>query len=209
MTDTIHQVESDIRESVESGVDIYDKVRAITLKALTERELDIDNIKNVVEAAIKGISSGIGNQYEPARQAFKQSAEALDDALEKTAQASKLAIEEAASRMSEFSQHDVNRAADDLKGLEEMFLETVEKVAKHSNEAVSDIARDFIDHARQNGTAVGKQTQIAFEALNNLRHRGQDAVITGAVTTTSTLAKIASGILSGIAESLRPEKPKK
>ncbi|MGR8934152.1 MAG: DUF6781 family protein [Gammaproteobacteria bacterium] len=207
MTHTSQQLENDVRETVESGIDIYERVRDITLKALSERELDIDNIKAVVEAALKGISSGVGNQYEPAKEAFEQSTEALDDALEKTAQASKLAIEEAASRMNEFSQHDVNRAAEELKSLEEIFLDTVEKVTKDSNEALSGIARDFIEHARQNGTAVGKQAQIAFDALNNLRHRGQDAVIAGAVTTTSTLAKIASGILAGIAESLRPENP--
>jgi hypothetical protein len=209
MTDTTHQVEKEVRETLESGIDIYERVRTITLKALTERELDTDNIKSVVEAALKGMTAGISSQYEPAKEAFKQSAGALDEALEKTAQASRLALEEAASRMSDFSQRDVNQAAEDLKSLEDIFLETMEKVARESNETVFGIARDFVSHARQNGTAVGKQTQIAFDALNNLRHRGQEAVISSAAATTSTLAKIASGILSGIAESLNPEKPKK
>lgn len=208
MSDTNQQVENDVRATVESGIDIYERVRAITLKALTERELDIDNIKNVVEAALKGISAGVGNQYEPAKDAFKQSTGALDDALQKTAQASKLALEEAVSRVSDFSQHDVNRANDDLKNLEEMFLETIEKVARNSNQIVFDIATDFISHARQNGTAVGREIQTAYEGLSNLRLRGQEAVFTGVVTTASTLAKIGSGILSGIAESLRLEKPK-
>lgn len=208
MTDTSQQIENDVRTTVESGLDIYERVRTITLKALTERELDIDNIKNVVEAVFKGISAGIGNQYEPAKEAFRQSAGAVDDALEKTAQASKLAIEEAAARMNEFSQHDVNRATEELKSLEEMFLETIERVARESNEILFDISRDFIDHARKNGTAVGRQTQIAFEALNNLRQTGQNAVFSGVVATASTLTKIANGILSGIVDSLRPEKPK-
>lgn len=209
MNDTIHQIENDVRETLESGVDIYERVRIITLKALTERELDTDNIKKVVGAVLKGISSGISTQYEPAKDAFHQSASALDDALEITAQASKLAIEEAASRMSEFSHHDVTQATEDLKNMEATFLETIEKVAWGSNETVVNIAKDFIAHARKNGTAVGKEAKIAFEGLDNLRHRGQDAVISGAVATTSTLAKIASGILSGIAESLAPEKPGK
>jgi hypothetical protein len=209
MIDTIHQIENEVRETLESGTDIYERVRVITLKALTERELDTDNIKKVVEAVLKGISSGISNQYEPAKDAFHQSASALDDALEITAQASKLAIEEAASRVNEFSQRDVNQASEDLKNIENTFLDTLEKVVWGSNEVAFNISRDFIAHARKNGTAVGKEAKIAFEALDNLRHRGQDAVISGAVTTTSTLAKIASGILSGIADSLAPEKPGK
>jgi hypothetical protein len=206
MIDTIHQIENEVRETLESGTDIYERVHVITLKALTERELDTDNIKRVVEAVLKGISSGISNQYEPAKDAFQQSASALDDVLEITAQASKLAIEEAASRVNEFSQRDVNQASVDLNNMETTFLDTLEKVVWGSNEVAFNISRDFIAHARKNGTAVGKEAKIAFEALGNLGHRGQDAVISGAVTTTSTLAKIASGILSGIADSLAPEK---
>jgi hypothetical protein len=206
MTETIQQVEDAVREVVKSGDDLYLQVRAITLKALTERELDMENIKSVVQAVSKGINAGITSQYAPAKTAFKQSVEALDDALVKTAEASKLAIEEATSRASEFSHHDLNQATEDLKILEEMFLETVERVAKESNDNAFDIDEDFISHARQNGTSVGKQTKTAVENLDNLRHTGQDAIVTNTIATTSTLATIASGILSGIAESLHPVK---
>ena len=152
MTKTNRKVEDAVREAVESGEDLYQQIRTITLKALTERELDMDNIKNVVQAVSKGISTGITSQYTPAKTAFKQSVDALDDALVKTAEASKLAIEEATSRVSEFSHHDLNQATEDLKNLEEMFLETVQKVARESNETVFDIAEDFITHAKRSGT---------------------------------------------------------
>ena len=87
-----------------------------------------------------------------------------------------------------------------------MFLETVQKVARESNETVFDIAEDFITHAKRSGTSVGKQTKTALENLNDLRHIGQEAIVTNTVATTSTLATIASGILSGIAESLHTDK---
>lgn len=206
MTETIQQVEDAVSEVVKSGDNLYQQVRDITLKALTERELDMDNIKNVIQAFSKGINTGITSQYAPAKTAFKQSVEAMDDALVKTAEASRLAIEEATSRVSEFSHHDLNQATEDLKNLEEMFLETVEKVAKESNDTAFDIVEDFISHARQNGTSVGKQTKTAMENLDNLRHIGQDAIVSNTTATTSTLATIASGILSGIAESLHPDK---
>jgi hypothetical protein len=209
MNDTMHQVEKEVRETVESGVDIYERVRSITLKALTERTLDIDNIKDVMEAVLKGMSDGMSHHYDPAKQAFKQSTEALDDALTKTAEASKLAIEEAASHVDELSSHDFKRAAEDLKSLEGLFLDTIETVGRHSNETASKIAKDFLSHARANGTAVGRQSKIILEGLDNLRLSGQHAVMSSAAATTSALAKIAAGFLAGIAESLNPEKSRK
>jgi ElaB/YqjD/DUF883 family membrane-anchored ribosome-binding protein len=209
MNDTMQQVEKEVRETVESGIDIYDRVRSITLKALTERTLDIDNIKDVMEAVLKGMSDGMSPHYDPAKRAFKQTTEALDDTLSKTAEASKLAIEEAAGNIDEFSSHDFKQATDDLKSLEDLFLDTMEKVGRHSNETAAKIARDFLEHARRNGTAVGRQSRIVLEGLDNLRISSQHAVMAGASATTSALAKIAGGFLSGIAESLNPDKPRK
>ncbi|MDD1612189.1 MAG: hypothetical protein LUQ57_03515 [Methylococcaceae bacterium] len=209
MNDTKQQIEKEVRETVESGVDIYERVRSITLKALTERTLDIDNIRDVMESVLKGMSDGLSHHYDPAKHAFKQSAEALDDVLTKTAEASKLAIEEAASNVDELSSHDFKQAAEDLKSLEGLFLDTIETVGRHSNETASKIAKDFLAHAQANGTAVGRQSRIILEGLDNLRITGQHAVMTGAVATTSALAKIAAGFLAGLAESIHPEKSHK
>ncbi|MGJ0485069.1 MAG: DUF6781 family protein [Methylomicrobium sp.] len=209
MNDTMQQVEKEVRETVESGVDIYERVRTITLKALTEHSFDIDNIKSVTEAVLKGMSDGMSPHYEPAKRAFKQATEALDDTLTKTAEASKLAIEEAAGNMDEFSSNDFRKATDEMKSLEELFLDTIEKIGRHSNETTAKIARDFIEHARRNGTAVGRQSRIFLEGLDNLRLSSQHAVMAGASATTSALAKIAGGFLSAIAESIDPDKSRK
>ena len=201
MTLTAEQIEKDVRNTLEEGTDIYQKVRSITLNALTEHDLDIDNIQRVIEAVLRGMREGLGNQYQPAKDAFRQSVTAIDDALEKTAQASKLAIEEAASRIDEFGRHDLDQATEDIKSLENIFLETLEKVTRGS-QTLFDLTGDFIKHARQNGTAVGEQVGIALESLNKFRRDGQQAFLSEASATTSILAKIGSGILAGIAESL-------
>jgi hypothetical protein len=159
MTETnSHQdVKEEIREAVQSGSDVHEKIKTITLKALTERQLDRENIKNVAEAVSKGITEGMTAQNEHAKEAFAHAVSALDDALAAAAEASKLAIEEAASRVSEYSHHDLNGATEDLQDMEGMFLDTLEKAAKSSTQVVSDIVSDFVSHARQSGTAVGKQ----------------------------------------------------
>ncbi len=205
-----HQVIKDeIREAVQSGSDVHHKIKTITLNALTKRQLDMENIKNVAEAVSHGITEGVATQSEHAKEAFGHAASALDDALAVAAEASKLAIEEAASRVSEYSHHDLSGANNDLQGLEGMFLDTLEKAAKGGSQLVADLVGDFVDHARQSGTAVGKQTLTALEALRELPHWGKEAVVSGTVAATVTLAQIGSGILSGIAESLQSSHPKK
>ncbi len=209
MPKSTQQIEDDVREAFESGVDIYQRVKEITLKALTERRLDLENIKVVVESAFNGIMIGMSNQVEPAKADFSQAVSAIDDVLEQTAQASKLAIEEAVSRVSAFSEHDLTQATDDIKNLEQIFLETMEKVTHNSNEMIFDIAQHVIEHARTNGTAVGRQTRTILEAMNNLRHKSQNAAISGAKTTASMIAEIGGGILTGIAESFESNKAKR
>jgi hypothetical protein len=211
MTETnSHQdVKEEIREAVQSGSDVHEKIKTITLKALTERQLDRENIKNVAEAVSKGITEGMTAQNEHAKEAFAHAVSALDDALAAAAEASKLAIEEAASRVSEYSHHDLNGATEDLQDMEGMFLDTLEKAAKSSTQVVSDIVSDFVSHARQSGTAVGKQVLTALDALKELPHWGKETVVSSAVAATITLAQIGSGILSGIAESLQSSHSKK
>ena len=83
------------------------------------------------------------------------------------------------------------------------FLDTLEKIAKGSNQVIADIVSDFIDHTGQSGTAVGKKTLIALEALKDLPQISKEIIVSSTVATASTLAQIGSGILLGIAESLQ------
>jgi len=201
-------VQEAIREAVQSGSDVHDKIKTITLKALTERQLDMENIKSIAEEVSKGINEGVTAQSEHAKEVFSHAASALDDALAIAAEASKLAIEEAASKVNEYSQHDLDSASKDLQDMEGMFLDTLEKVVK-GNQVVADIVGDFVNHARQSGTAVGKQALTALGAMKELPHLGKETVISSTVAATVTLAQIGSGILLGIAESLQPSPPKK
>lgn len=209
MNDTAERVEETVRAAIESGDDIYLKVKEITLKALTERELDRDNIDDVVRAVGKGISGGMGTQYQSAKEVLQQSSKALDDALVSTAEATKLAVEEASSRMDEFSRHDMKKTLEDLKGLEEMFLETIGRIAKDTQGVVSEVAGDLLSHLQIKGTAVGKEAESILEAITNKAFIDENSALSTAKETASTLAKIGSGILAGIAESLQNGKSTK
>ncbi len=211
MTETNQQqdVKDAVRTAVKSGADVHQQIKDITLKALTSGRLDMDNIKSVTEAVSNGINEGIASHGGHGQEVFKHAVTALDDALATAAEASKLAIEEVTSKVADYSQHDLNGAIKDLQELEGMFLDTLEKTAKGSSQVVTDIVSDFITHTRQSGTAVGKQTLTALEALKDLSLIGKDIIVSSTAATTSTLAQIGSGILLGIAESLQSPHSKK
>ncbi len=210
MTDKDQQdVKDAVRAAIKSGTDIHQQIKDITLTALTKRQLDMENIKSVTEAVGNGINEGMTIQGEHAKDVFMQAATALDDALAMAAEASKLAIEEAASRVADYSEHDFNHAIKDLQDMEGSFLGTLEKIAKGSNQVVSDIVSDFIAHTGQSGTAVGKQALIALEALKDLPQISKHMIVSNTVAAASTLAQIGSGILLGIAESLQSSSSKK
>ncbi|WP_262964797.1 DUF6781 family protein [Methylobacter psychrophilus] len=203
------QVKDAVRTAVKSGINVHQQVKAITITALTSRQLDMENINSVTEVVGKGINEGMSTQGEQAKEVFKQAATALDDALAIAAEASKLAIEEAASRVTEYSRHDLNDAIKDLQAMEGSFLDTLAKVAKGSNQVIAEIVNDFITHTAQSGTAVGKQTLIALEALKDISQLSKTVLVSSTVATVSTLAQIGSGILLGIAESLQAAHSKK
>ncbi|WP_198244021.1 DUF6781 family protein [methane-oxidizing endosymbiont of Gigantopelta aegis] len=198
----VAQIEKDIREAVSSGEDVYQKVRDITLKALTEHELDEANIKAVVEAISKGMTQGLDATEDVAKRSFEEAAEALDDALVSTAEATKLAVEEAASTVKAFSEQDIKRTIEDLKALEDLFLDTLTEAGKESSELVQNIVNNFVEHARNSGTAVGDRVQKLVDALLEVKDNSGKLLLEAASDTAAKLAKIGSGILAGIAESL-------
>ncbi|MGZ8239219.1 MAG: DUF6781 family protein, partial [Methylobacter sp.] len=187
--------------------DIRQQVKDITLQALTRGRLDMENIRNVTKAVVQGIDEGIAGRDEHAAEAFVHAANALDDALAVATEASTLAIQEAAYKAS--SQHDFNEAIKDIRNMEGLFIDTLEKLAKGSTQAVADIVNDFVDHAQKSGTAVGKQSFKALNALADLPKISADLIISSTAATASALAEIGSGILMGIAESLQPSHSKK
>jgi len=198
----VAQIEKDIREAVSSGEDVYQKVRDITLKALTEHELDEANIKAVVEAISKGMTQGLDTTEDVAKRSFEEAAEALDDALVSAAEATKLAVEEAASSVKAFSEQDIKRTIEDLKALEDLFLDTLTEAGKESSELVQNIVNNFVQHARNSGTAVGDRVQKLVDALLEVKDNSGKLLLEAASDTAAKLAKIGSGILAGIAESL-------
>jgi len=193
--------------------DIREKVRSITLKALSERKLDSENITSVIKSVIEGVTEGLGESSEKLKPQLKESMSGIDDALSKSAIAAKLATEEAMGRAGQFAENDLKKAMEDFKGLESSFIETINTVAHSSGDLASNALNEIAEHLKNSGTESGKEAMNAVNSLSqSLLNAGKGTVEEIASATQSAggqFASIASGILSGMAEAISSSnKPK-
>jgi hypothetical protein len=204
------QVQADAQKAAEEKVEIADEVRDITLKALSEGKLDGARIKGVIKAVVEGVSIGAANKQTEVKTTLKEALTGVDEALAKTAEASKLAVEEAMGRVKDYNKDELDKAIKDIKELENTFVDTVKNVSKSGSSLVRESLDDLITHAKNTGTEVGKHSKEIVNALTQqFAQTAQETVSASADaarTFASNLAEAAAGFLSGLAESLKPKK---
>lgn len=205
-----NDMKDEIRKAIAEGRKVQEAVRAITLKALSGRELDqaaIAKVTREVMGAVREAAEARGDsEAKPASaQPIRDAVEGLDDALAQAAQALKLSLEEAAGRAGKFQHEDLARARGDLATLERMFIDTLRDTARAGRGAAADILEDLARHARVSGTAVGRQLEQASPLAGSLAHAGRvqfEAGLSAATASGAMFARIASGVLAGIADAL-------
>ncbi len=207
------EVKAASQSAVERGDAIREDTRDIILTALSQKHLDNKKIRQVVHAVIEGASIGSASKGTQAKDALLDAMTGVDEALAKSTEASKLAVEEAAGNIKDFSKQDLKRALDDLQALEDMFLDTVSEVSKGANELIRGALSDMVEHARNSGTAVGKTTAQTSEALNQqlgkTLHEAASASAHAAMDVAGHIAQAAAGALDGIAQTLQQESKSK
>jgi hypothetical protein len=202
------KAEDETRAAVEGGENIHETVRGITLEALSAGHLDMQKMQDVVHSVLRGASLGVQEMdASRAAQALREAMAGVDEALAKSAEASRLAIEEAAGHIKEFGSQDLKRGLDDLSVLENMFLDTVKNIARDSDDTVKDVLGDLAQHARITGTSVGAAAKAAAETLiGRLEKIAREDVSSGVDTARqvgTTISLVAAGFLDGIAETLK------
>ncbi len=207
-SDTSHNqpLEGAIKDVVEADNNIRENVRRITLNALSDGKLDLDEISQVTRLVVNGAGVGAVIYGPDGRNPLAKAVEGLNDALCTAAEASKLAIEEASSHVNTFGKQDLLHAINDLNELETMYLETLNDVAKETSETVSETLNDLVRHGRLSGTAIGQKASETAKLLNDqLSERLSETVSAGvdsASKVTSNLAYAAAGFLEAIAQTL-------
>ena len=169
------RLSADIRKAIELGGDIQETVRSVTLKALTQGELDTVSLRRVAGDVVKGATEGAANYGAEAKESMSRAVEGLDEAFAKAAEAATLAAKEASGRMREFTSGDLRRAMDDLKGMEITFLESLRDASKAGWDVASATLHAFAEHAAHSGSAVGRQVQASIDQLGGELGRTAEA----------------------------------
>ncbi|MCC8995804.1 MAG: hypothetical protein LM517_01810 [Nitrosomonas sp.] len=212
-------LEKEIREAVAKGVHTRETVRRLTLNAMNAQHIDLASLQRIVAAIMHGIHDGaeeqiqhVISQTQTAKTQINEAVTGLDSALAGFAQASKLAVEEAASQAKKFSENELTRTHSELESLESLFLDTLHDTASAAQGLVADILHDVIRHAKNNGTAVGLQlveTLVTFKhQIASIGHAQLESSATLANATAELIGKVASGVLSGINEQVENSKYK-
>lgn len=201
------QVQTATEEAIIYSDNISDEVRNITIRALSRHHLDIEHIKAVINAVLTGAQDATERNSDRMKETLKEVTEGLDEALEKSAYASKLAIEETAGRIKDFTENDLKRSMDDLAGLEDIFIETLNEVANNSKTMASDTYRDLAEHFKNSGTSVGQRAneEIIYLTKQLEKTRKENMAALNEVTKSfaEDVARAASGFLAGIADSIK------
>ncbi len=210
MIENREQQQTAARDSIIRGNDIHNEVRQIVVDALKGGQMEPEHIKEVLQAVVNGAFEGAANSEPEAKEVLKQTVAGIDDALSQVAQASSLAIQEAAGNVEEFTEHDLKRAFADLKDLEKLFFDTLNDVAKGGQEVTSSTISSLVDHLQKNSTSVGDTvTETSSHLSDFLVSKGKNIHLADvAKTTGASIARVASGLLAGIADSLSTEEKK-
>lgn len=209
MSDTpqdTEQLKNEAAAAGEKSGDLRATVRDMTLRAMKSRELSLSEVRNVVQTVSEGISIGLGKRGGELKGAASEALAGLDEAVKKSAEATKLAAEQLLSQGKDFTSQDLKPVVEDLKRLEGELLDSVSQAAERAGNRVKEAFTDLVTHARRAGTDTGR---VVADTVADFNGRAAPAVKSGAAETATAarelskrLAVVASGILSGMADAL-------
>ncbi|MHC0054998.1 DUF6781 family protein [Actibacterium sp. D379-3] len=201
-------VRGDARGAVAQRDDIREAVRDIVSRALERRPLQRENMQQVVATVLEGAALGAPESEVDSVAALKQAAAGIDDAMAKAAEASRLAIEEAAGRADTFSETDLKQAIDDLADLDKLYLDAIRTLAKSGAKASRAMLDDLAGHVERAGTDTGRLVRASLDDLQAAVARSHRPHLSDIGRTAragaATIASIGSGILAGLSDSLAP-----
>ncbi len=205
------QIRQAASEAVSRGADIRAKVHDLTLHALQRRRFDRHGFTEVVRAVTEGVVVGAEQSRYDLRRALSDAFSGLDQAIMKSAEAGHAALRQLAASGQDFSDHEFKQALANLRKIEDDFLATVSLVADGASDKVGPELGRILGSARTGGTQTGKQVATTMgEFAQRFTAAGLDVTLAGvqaAGVYGERFAMLASGILGGIADALRPPAP--
>jgi hypothetical protein len=189
---TLDEIRTTASKLVQAGSEVREKLRELTMQALTRGELAEREIRDVLEAITEGVSLGASLRSDEIKYALTDALHGVDDALGHAAEAMQLALREATSDAKAFGENELQQGWHDLKSLESTFFEVIGRVAESASGLVKQEMPAIVEHGRRVGTDTGTRVRAAAEGLGNqARAMAHEAANTGKQAAKEVGARVA------------------
>lgn len=187
--------------------DVRERIRVLTERALRERRLGFDDIREVVSAVTSGVGSGLLKRGGEVREGMRQAVAGLDDAVGSAAQAASYTLSEAAAQGKAFKDNELKASLEQLRSLEAQIVDTLKQTARESGGKLKEELGSLSDHLKHSGTRTGEQVREALqrlaEGVKTSGRAGRAGMSETATAATARLAAVASGMLAALSDSLK------
>ena len=190
-----------------SAPDLHERVRDLTARALHERRMALNDIRELVAAISSGVGSGLTARGGEMKDGLKQAIGGLDEAVGSAAQAASYTLREAATQGKAFKDNELKASLEQLRDLETQIVDALKQTASQSGGKLKDELGYLSDHLKISGTRTGEQVRDALKQLASGAKATSDAGRAGlsesASTATERLSQVASGVLEALSDSLK------
>jgi hypothetical protein len=202
----LQRLKSAVRETVATGRDLQASVRDLMLAAFNSTGVDLSRIQQVTRTTLEGVDAGAAAHGADSAAVAQQAIAGIQDALMQAAEASSLAIQEAAGHAGDFARSDLKRAVDELASLESLFMDTLADVTRAGSATAKATFADIQRHLQHSGTIFGERLASQVGSLREVLARaGQEGVQSGVNTAgkaAEQLGRIAGALLAGVEQGL-------
>lgn len=190
-----------------SEPDLRERVRDLTARALHERRMDLQELREIVGAIMSGVGSGLAARGGEMRDGLKQAVSGLDDAIGSAAQKVSYTLREAADQGRAFKDNELKASLEQLRDLETQFVDTLKQTASQSGGKLKEELDTLSEHLKNSGTRTGEQVREALQQMASgvkaSTEAGREKLSETASTATDRLAEVASGVLAAVSDALK------
>jgi len=164
MTDT-GQTTRDIIDEAASDDEIRERVRDTFVSAASNLRGTGKDLAGIARDMLAGAAQGVKDSVpEQQESVLRQVVNGIGDGLTTTANATRMAIEEAESKGRAFAETDLKRTRDDLTSLRTMFVESVTDTVKSVRSTTQDQVKTLREHAERTFQTAEPSIRDAIKA---------------------------------------------
>ena len=202
-----------IREAVESGKDVRDRVRDVVVSLFRSSEATTASARAAVSGIVQSATEIVKRSApDNPESVLRNVIDGVTSGLSTVAQSTQYAVQEATDRGQRFANQDLDRAKKDLSGISDILMDTVKYFTNRVTEEAGTAAKELKTHAERSAAAVTPVLKSSVDAVT--RHPVQTAgeaaetVLRTAQLTAGALLGAMSGLLAGAADALDPSRQK-